>query len=89
MNALMGTFLYTGATMILQPQPEAEPMLNAIQEHSITHFAGVPAMYTMMFREYRDSPLDYDLSSQRTPSVRLRRLRIRPDAKSKPRGTFQ
>ncbi|WP_264554704.1 class I adenylate-forming enzyme family protein [Halocatena marina] len=63
MNALMGTFLYTGATMILQPQPEAEPMLNAIQEHSITHFAGVPAMYTMMFREYRDSPLDYDLSS--------------------------
>lgn len=63
MNALMGTFLYTGAKMILQPQPEAEPMLNAIQDHSITHFAGVPAMYTMMFREYRDSPLDYDLSS--------------------------
>ncbi|WP_435078038.1 class I adenylate-forming enzyme family protein [Halococcus sp. AFM35] len=63
LNAVMGTFLYTGATMVLQPQPEAEPMLSAIAEHSITQFAGVPAMYTMMFREYRQQPDDYDLSS--------------------------
>jgi long-chain acyl-CoA synthetase len=63
LNAVMGTFLYTGATMVLQPQPEAEPMLNAISEHAITQFAGVPAMYTMMYREYRKNPGKYDLSS--------------------------
>jgi long-chain acyl-CoA synthetase len=63
LNAVMGTFLYTGAKMVLQPQPEAEPMLSAISEHAITQFAGVPAMYTMMFREYRDRPNEYDLSS--------------------------
>jgi long-chain acyl-CoA synthetase len=63
LNAVMGTFVYTGAKMVLQPQPEAEPMLSAIAEHSITQFAGVPAMYTMMHREYRNDPAAYDLSS--------------------------
>ena len=63
LNAIMGTFLYTGAEMVLQPQPEAQPMLDAISEHAITHFAGVPAMYTMMHREYRRDPDAYDLSS--------------------------
>ncbi|EMA51483.1 class I adenylate-forming enzyme family protein [Halococcus thailandensis] len=63
LNAVMGTFLYTGAEMVLQPQPEAQPMLDAIGEHAITHFAGVPAMYTMMHREYRRNPDAYDLSS--------------------------
>ncbi|WP_256684133.1 class I adenylate-forming enzyme family protein [Halococcus qingdaonensis] len=63
LNAVMGTFLYTGAKMVLQPQPEAQPMLDAIGEHVITHFAGVPAMYTMMHREYRQQPDEYDLSS--------------------------
>jgi long-chain acyl-CoA synthetase len=63
LNAVMGTFLYTGAKMVLQPQPEAQPMLDAISEHAITHFAGVPAMYTMMHREYRRQPDEYDLSS--------------------------
>ncbi len=63
LNAIMGTFLYAGAKMVLQPQPEAVPMLDAISEHSITQFAGVPAMYTMMYREYRQNPGKYDLSS--------------------------
>ncbi|WP_049898510.1 class I adenylate-forming enzyme family protein [Halococcus agarilyticus] len=63
LNAIMGTFLYAGAKMVLQPQPEAEPMLDAIAEHSLTQFAGVPAMYTTMFREYREHPDQYDLSS--------------------------
>lgn len=63
LNAIMGTFLYTGGTMVLQPRPEAEPMLSAIGDHSITRFAGVPAMYTMMHREYRQNSDEYDLSS--------------------------
>jgi long-chain acyl-CoA synthetase len=63
LNALMGTFLYTGASMVLQPEPEGEAMLRAIDEQSCSKFAGVPAMYTMMWRTYREDPDAYDLSS--------------------------
>jgi len=63
LNALMGTGVYSGTTMFLQPTPEPVPMLQAIEEEGITKFAGVPAMYTMMFREYRQNPDAYDLSS--------------------------
>ena len=63
LNALMGTGIYSGTTMYLQPTPEPVPMLRAIEDNRITKFAGVPAMYTTMFREYRRNPGDYDLSS--------------------------
>jgi len=63
LNALMGTYIYNGGTMHMQPRPEAQPMLNAIEQNNITQFAGVPAMYTMMWREYRENPDDYDVSS--------------------------
>lgn len=66
LNALMGTFLYTGATQVLQPRSEAIPMLSAIEEHAVTRFAGVPAMYTTMYRVYREDPDAYDLSSLET-----------------------
>jgi long-chain acyl-CoA synthetase len=38
-------------------------MLRAIDEHDLTKFAGVPAMYTMMWRAYREDPESFDLSS--------------------------
>ncbi|WP_247009072.1 class I adenylate-forming enzyme family protein [Halorientalis litorea] len=63
LNAIMGSYLYNGGTMHLQPRPEAVPMLDALEQHEITQFAGVPAMYTMMWREYRENPEEYDLSS--------------------------
>ena len=63
LNALMGSYLYTGASMVLQPEPEGEAMLRAIGEHDLTKFAGVPAMYTMMWRAYREDPEAYDVSS--------------------------
>ncbi|MFC4544121.1 class I adenylate-forming enzyme family protein [Halosolutus amylolyticus] len=63
LNALMGSFVYRGATMVLQPEPDPVDMLTAIDEHDLTKFAGVPAMYTMMFREYRENPDEYDVSS--------------------------
>ncbi len=66
LNALMGTFLYTGATQVLHPQPEPVPMFEAIEEHDVTRFAGVPAMYTMLHRTYREAPDAYDLSSLKT-----------------------
>jgi long-chain acyl-CoA synthetase len=63
LNALMGSFLYRGSEMVLQPEPEGEAMLDAVDDHDVTKFAGVPAMYTMMYREYREDPDRWDLSS--------------------------
>ena len=63
LNALLGSYLYRGGTLVLQPEPDPVNMLTAIDEHNLTKFAGVPAMYTMMFREYRENPEQYDLSS--------------------------
>jgi long-chain acyl-CoA synthetase len=65
LNAIMGTYLYKGGAMHLQPEPDGANMLNAIEEYGATTFAGVPAMYTMMWREYREDPEAYDLSSLR------------------------
>ncbi len=63
LNALMSTYMYRGASMTLQAEPEGEAMLRAIDEENLTKFAGVPAMYTMMWRTYREDPDAYDLSS--------------------------
>ncbi|MFP4625546.1 MAG: class I adenylate-forming enzyme family protein [Natronomonas sp.] len=63
LNAVVGTYVYKGAEMILQPRPEPVAMLDAIDTHDVTDFAGVPAIYTMMWREYRENPDAYDLSS--------------------------
>ncbi|MXR51565.1 AMP-binding protein [Halovenus sp. WSH3] len=63
LNALMSTYVMTGAELNLQPQPEPDALLDAIDEHDATTFAGVPALYTQMFRVYRENPEEYDLSS--------------------------
>ena len=63
MNALLGSYIYQGAEMALVPQPEPKPLLDAIQGNDATVFAGVPALYTMMWREYRENPEAYDMSS--------------------------
>ncbi len=65
LNAILGTYLSSGATMHLQPEPDGANMLSAIDERDVTTFAGVPAMYTMMWREYRENPDAYDVSSLR------------------------
>ena len=63
LNALMGAYLYTGASMVMQGVPNPQLMLNAIEDEELTTFAGVPAIYNMMFREYQKNPDDYDVSS--------------------------
>jgi len=63
LNAIMGTYLYSGASMVMQGIPNPQMMLNAIEDEELTTFAGVPAMYNMMFREYQNNPDEYDLSS--------------------------
>ena len=63
LNALMSVFLMQGGEMNLQAQPEPEALLSALDEHDATTFAGVPALYTQMFRVYREDPDAFDLSS--------------------------
>ena len=63
LNALMSTLMVSGAEMNLQPQPEPEALLSGIDDNDATVFAGVPALYTQMFRLYRENPDEYDLSS--------------------------
>ena len=63
LNALMTTFLGRGGELNLQPRPDPEALLNAIDNNNADVFAGVPALYTQMFRVYRDRPEDFDLSS--------------------------
>ncbi|MFP4187858.1 MAG: class I adenylate-forming enzyme family protein, partial [Halobacteriales archaeon] len=63
LNALMGSFLYVGGSMVMQGVPNPTLMLNAIEDEELTAFAGVPAMYNMMLREYDKNPDDYDVSS--------------------------
>ncbi len=63
LNALMGSFLYCGASMVMQAIPNPASMLNAIDDNELTAFAGVPAMYNMMYREYSKDPEEYDVSS--------------------------
>ena len=63
LNALMTSFLARGGHMDLQPRPEPDALLRGIDQYDAEVFAGVPALYTQMFRTWRDDPDAYDLSS--------------------------
>ena len=63
LNALMTSFIGQGAKIDLQPRPDPEALLRAIDDQDAEVFAGVPALFTQMFRVYRDDPDAYDLSS--------------------------
>ena len=63
LNALMNSFLARGGQLELQPRPDPEALLRAIDDHDAEVFAGVPALYTQMFRVWREDPEAYDLSS--------------------------
>ncbi len=63
LNALLGTYLYNGASSVLLAEPDPSAILGAIDRHAITQIAGVPALYTMTHRTYCERPSEYDLSS--------------------------
>ncbi len=60
---LMGIHLQEGTEMVLHGEPDGESMLRAIDDRGVTRFVGVPAMFKMMLRAYREDPAAYDLSS--------------------------
>ena len=63
LNAIQGTYLHGGATMHLIPRPDPEMILQTISRRDVTNFAGVPALYNMMWQTYRQEPDAYDMGS--------------------------
>jgi long-chain acyl-CoA synthetase len=61
MVVMMNTALYRGATSILLPRFDAETVLNLLDKHKITVFAGVPTMYWGL-NSYLDAH-DFDISN--------------------------
>jgi long-chain acyl-CoA synthetase len=61
----MGAVLYSGGSVVIQREPDADRLLGAIEDHELTLIYGVPAIYNMMYRSYRDDPDAYDVSSLR------------------------
>jgi long-chain acyl-CoA synthetase len=58
--------LYNGAEIVLKTLPVASQLLGAIEEHEVTQFAGIPAIFIEMLDEYEADPDAYDLSSIET-----------------------
>jgi len=63
LNSVIGLYLYSGGSMVMLPEPDPQGMLETIDEHGCTEFAGIPALFNMMWRTYRESPEDYDVST--------------------------
>jgi len=61
MTVMMNTALYRGATSILLPRFEAETVLNLLDKHKVTIFAGVPTMYWGL-NSYLDAN-EFDIST--------------------------
>jgi long-chain acyl-CoA synthetase len=58
--------LYNGIDIVLKTLPVASALLGAIDEHDVTQFAGIPAIFIEMLDEYESNPDQYDLSSIET-----------------------
>lgn len=61
MTVMMNAALYRGATSILLPRFDAETVLNLLDKHKVTAFAGVPTMYWGL-NSYLDAH-DYDIAN--------------------------
>lgn len=61
MTVMMNAGLYRGATSILLPRFDAETVLNLLDKHNVTAFAGVPTMYWGL-NSYLDTN-DYDITN--------------------------
>ena len=64
-QGIMGAVLYSGGSVVIQREPDADRLLGAIEKHELTLMYGVPAIYNIMYRKYRDDPDAYDVSSLR------------------------
>lgn len=64
-NGFMGLFLYCGASLRIRRELDPADTLSAIDDHDVTMFAGVPAMYTELLQYSREHSSEFDLSSLR------------------------
>ena len=66
LSVVMVNGLYNGTEIVLKTLPVASALLSAIDEHDVTQFAGIPAIFIEMLNEYESNPEAYDLSSIET-----------------------
>jgi long-chain acyl-CoA synthetase len=66
LSTVMLTQLYGGGSIILKTLPVPSALLQAITDHEVTQFAGIPAIFIQMLGEYESNPEAYDLSSIET-----------------------
>ncbi len=64
-SGMLGLFTYTGGSTVIGPDPSPAESLAAIDDHGVTVVPAVPAIVATMYREYREAPGEYDLSSLR------------------------
>ncbi len=63
LSALLCNYTYYGASTVLQAEPEPGTLLKNIEKYNVTNFAGVPALFRMMWLVYGQDPEEYDLST--------------------------
>ena len=63
LSSVLNTGVRFGATLVLVPRFEVEPVLEAIEKHNVTVFSGVPTMYVALLQADTSG---HDLSSLRT-----------------------
>lgn len=63
LTAGLCNIIYSGGSMVLQPEPDAELILRNIERHKCNLMMAVPAILRMMLSEYEKKPEEYDLSS--------------------------
>ncbi|WP_255148868.1 class I adenylate-forming enzyme family protein [Halorarius halobius] len=66
LSTVLLTQLYGGGTVVLKTLPVPSALLQAITDHEVTQFAGIPAIFIEMLSEYESNPEAYDLSSVET-----------------------
>jgi long-chain acyl-CoA synthetase len=66
LSTVMLTQLYGGGSIVLKTLPVPSALLQAITDHEVTQFAGIPAIFIQMLGEYESNPEAYDLSSVET-----------------------
>jgi long-chain acyl-CoA synthetase len=65
LQVVLTPVLYAGGSVVLRQDPVPDRLLATIDDHDLTLMFGVPALYNMMSRAYRQDPDAYDLSSLR------------------------
>jgi len=72
MTVVMNAGFYKGNTLVLVPRFDAEQVLLAMQQHSVTAFVGVPTMYWALLH-YTDAKINFEVITKKPKQMRIGR----------------